>query len=473
MNIIFSAYNFNPENISLSSASSLSFNDFRSLNAAAISDHKGLTFKIIGINSGFGNNFLSISKYNDINGANFDDSTDPNYFPKSEFYDSISEGLKINSQFAINLPFSDLVYNNVSFHNRIYSMIDLELPDSFIKLLLYGNEANQSYNLNSSSTINIFSESSIGYAKKINTVSLGVRLKYLQGLAYGELINLSDNSSYFVTDTTTGFMGQAKYLINQAVGGSGYALDLGMIYNKSNDLLFGISLNNLFGKIYWDNNNITYNSMRETIINKLPLRHNEKQYFSIILDTLNALNIISLPLDQIYSTENFSVISFEDLDDIPLNIDSLINNDLLIDIEDGSYLLKTENMSSNIINSFNLKTQDYITSYPTKLNLSLKKDFEENISFCLSLSTGFSNTLRNSKSWKLSTGVLFNRFKNIPITLGFSIAEMGKINSGFSIGYMKGPVLINYGLSFKDAIFLQSAQGFDFSFSLIFRTSNF
>ena len=240
LNIVFSAFYFSPENISLSNASSLAYNDFRSSNAAATSVHKGLTVKIFGMNMGFENNFLSISKYNDINGSNFDDSTDPNYYPKSEFHDLIDNGLQLNSHLAFNIPFSDIVFNNISFHNKLYSITDLSLPQSFVKLILYGNEANETYNLNSSSSVNIFSESSIGYSKKINNTSFGVRLKYLQGLAYGELSDLSDNSSYFVTDTTTGFMGQAQYLVNQAVGGSGFAMDLGLIYNNSSKFTYGI-----------------------------------------------------------------------------------------------------------------------------------------------------------------------------------------------------------------------------------------
>ena len=64
LNPIFSAFYFNPENTSLSNASSLAFNDFRSINAASISEHQGLTLKLFGINMGFDNNFLSISKSN-------------------------------------------------------------------------------------------------------------------------------------------------------------------------------------------------------------------------------------------------------------------------------------------------------------------------------------------------------------------------------------------------------------------------
>ena len=469
-NAMFSAFYFNPENISLSHASAISYNDFRSSNAAVSSNHRGLSIKIIGFNMGFDNNFFSISKYNDINGKNFDDSTEPNYHPKSEFDDLINKGLQFNLNSAFNVPFSDIVFNNISFHNRLYSVSNFGLPGSLVKLVLYGNESNEVYNLDGNSTINIFSENAIGYSRKINNLSYGIRFKYLQGLAYGELLNLSNNSSYFVTDTTTGFMGQAKYLINQAIGGSGFAIDLGLIYHKSSNLTYGISINNLFGKIYWDDDNITYNLLRDVIERELPLRHNEKQYYTILLDTLNAMNIVSTSLDQIYSTESFAVVEFDDLLNIPFNIDSLFNNGDLIETENGSYLLKTQHLSSEIINSFDLKTQVYITDYPANLNVSIKKDFEENISLCTSLSTSFSNALRNSERWQLSAGLIFNRFKNTPITCGFSVSEKGRINSGFSIGHKVGPVLFNYGLNFKDAIFLQSAKGIDFSVSLIFKT---
>lgn len=473
LNLIFSAYNINPENISISGSSSLAYNDFRSVNAAAVANHKGLSIKLIGFNVGFDNNFLSISKYNDINGANFEDETDPSYYPKSELYELFDDGLRFNTHLAFNLPFSDVVYNNISFHNRVYSINETSLPQSFIKLLLYGNEPNEIYSLNGSSNVNIFTESALGYSKKINDLSFGIKIKYLQGLAFGELVNLSDNSSFFVTDTTTGFMGEAKYLVNQAVGGSGFALDLGFIYQISKKIQLGISLNNLFGKINWDDNNITHNFMRDNIVSKLPLRYNEKQFFSITLDTLNALNIVSLPINEIYNVENFTVVEFESLDDIPFDIDSLVYSNSLIQTELGSYLLKSENLSNSEIKSFKLKSEYFETEYPANINFSFLNELEDQIDLSVSLESSFSNNLRNSEKWKLSTGIIFNRFKNQPITIGLSIQEKGKIFSGFSYGYKIGPLQMNHGISFNDAIFFQSTKGVDYAFSLIFKTSKF
>ena len=112
VNTLLSGYLFNPENISLSGSGSISYDDMRSINPATLSYHKGLSVQIVGANFGLGNSFLSISDYNDINGANFDDSTDPEYFPKSDVLSLFNDGIGFNGQIAFSLPFSNIVYNN-------------------------------------------------------------------------------------------------------------------------------------------------------------------------------------------------------------------------------------------------------------------------------------------------------------------------------------------------------------------------
>ena len=48
LNFSFAGYSFNPENIALSGASSIAFDDFRSTNPAALAFHKGITMKVMG-----------------------------------------------------------------------------------------------------------------------------------------------------------------------------------------------------------------------------------------------------------------------------------------------------------------------------------------------------------------------------------------------------------------------------------------
>ena len=114
---------------------------------------------------------------------------------------------------------------------------------------------------------------------------------------------------------------------------------------------------------------------------------------------------------------------------------------------------------------------NYITDYPTYLNLNMQKELKDDISICFNLTTGFSNSLTNSEKWKISTGLLFNRFKKTPITLGLSLGEQSEINSGFSIGRNIGPFSINYGLRLRDSFFLQSMKGMDSSLSIVFKVN--
>ena len=480
INLSIAAYLFNPENTSMTG--SIAYNDIRSLNPATIAYHKGLSIQLLGLSLGFGNNFLSISNYNDINGANFDNPTASKYYPKNDFYKFFNNGIKFNCQTAISLPFSSINYKNFSFSSKAYLMFDSTLPKSLVKLPLYGNQLNENYNLNINNSINIFLEHALGYAVDYYGIAIGTRIKYLQGLSYAELVNLSDNSSYFSTDSL-GFLGKAEYLVNQGIGGSGMALDFGL-YNKEaiKGWNFGISIINLFGKIKWDSNNITYNYFEDSISKNLSLRRNEKQYFSINLDTLNAFNIANTPADEIYTIDDFSVIEFLSFDDIPSFFeiiysqeenkpDTLYSEEFgkfkFINTENGTYLLESENISDSLLSTLNIKNFYNETKYPVSFHFGFKKKLDRDIFLSTNLSTGFNNSLKNSKDWKITSAIVFNKFKNIPITLGFGWSK-NNVSSGFSVGYKKGPILLNYGLSNRNGIFLQSMKGLDLSFSLVF-----
>ena len=310
INIITCGYLFNPEHLGLAGSGSTAYNNLNSSNPASISKHLGLSVQIFGSSFGLGNNF-SISDYNDINGSNFDDSESTNYFPKSDVMSLFDNGIGLNGQLSISMPFSNIVYNNISFSSKTYFWMDANLPSSIIDLTLYGNQFDKQYKLNIDGSMNLINEFCLGYGNYNNLFSYGFKIKYLQGIASSRLKNISQNSSYFTTDSL-GFLGKAEYLRNQVIGGSSFGLDIGLITNKSiNGWYFGVSLNNLFAKIKWDKNNITYNYLKNSVVKKLPLRFNEKQYIAINLDTLNAINMINIPANEIFEIEYFEVIELE------------------------------------------------------------------------------------------------------------------------------------------------------------------
>jgi len=56
----------------------------------------------------------------------------------------------------------------------------------------------------------------------------------------------------FITTDSTGITGQNQYLIQQAIGGSGTGLDIGITTQESKaGYRFGLSIINLFGTVKW------------------------------------------------------------------------------------------------------------------------------------------------------------------------------------------------------------------------------
>ena len=74
-------------------------------------------------------------------------------------------------------------------------------------------------------------------------------------------------------------------------------------------------------------------------------------------------------------------------------------------------VIKHQNHHCNIsfVSMYNRTFQIYKTQYPVYFNLGAHKEIDKDILFSLDLSTGFNNSTKNSKNWKLSTGIVFNR----------------------------------------------------------------
>ena len=363
-----------PEAISFANAGSVVYSDLRSINPSSLAFHEGLMINIIGVGFGFGNNFLAISDYNDINGANLDDPTDANYYPKDDLEALIDDdGIRINVLSFLNTPLMNIAYRNISFTSTTHSMIDAGIPKTFMSLVLNGNELGRQYDIDLMSSLVIFSEQALTYAQKYKDLSFGIRFKYLQGLVYGSFSNVTGLSSYFTTDSIA-FSGKGEFLLEQAIGGSGYAVDFGISNVKPiRGWKLGITLNNLFGKIYWDDSNITYDLLYDNISEFIPLRHNESQYISMNLDSVNALNMMNMDADEIFYIENFPVVVLDE-ENIP---DNILENGEFIITGNGTYLVNSENLENDFLKT--LEPLEQVTTYPTLLSFGANKLIKDDI----------------------------------------------------------------------------------------------
>ena len=79
------------------------------------------------------------------------------------------------------------------------------------------------------------------------SLSLGVTLKYLQGMFYMGIDPDSSQANLVTADE--GLYGSGKYLFRQGIGGKGFGLDLGLVTKEINDWTFGMSMINVLGVV--------------------------------------------------------------------------------------------------------------------------------------------------------------------------------------------------------------------------------
>jgi hypothetical protein len=81
---------------------------------------------------------------------------------------------------------------------------------------------------------------------------------------------------------------------------------------------------------------------------------------------------------------------------------------------------------------------------------------------------GFQDRLFVQRKWKWSIGVKFTRFPGFPLRLGYSWGGKDFKQLGLGIGIHKGPIMFDFGLAFRNGIWLHSMKGLALSFGVSF-----
>ena len=118
----------------------------------------------------------------------------------------------------------------------------------------------------------------------------------------------------------TGFSGQNKYLIQQAIGGGGLGLDIGMSTTMPNNgYRFGISIINLLGTIEWSQEHFMRSQLENSIKNStgdLYLRPNEFMFVNMVMDSVTGISFSDDSTDPLIYYDMYKVIYIDNLDDI-------------------------------------------------------------------------------------------------------------------------------------------------------------
>lgn len=267
----FDAPYWNPANLGLSTSKNFSINLF---------------------NAGIGmrNNGFSLSDYNKYNGKFLTDGD------KQDILNSIPEsGLALDAMAeASALNFS---VGNFALTCKGYGASKINLDRDPLELFFYGNAVVREVSFD-----NTYSEgygigdAAFSYGRPIRRfdggeLCVGGSVHYLRGIAYQKVID----SQGGVATTDTGFVGDGSLTMRTAMGGSGFAFDMGLAVRFKESWYFSAAWQNAYSKLMWnkDTEEILYT------FNMLPVTV-ESASDSTLSDSLVTTN------DTTYSVAGFS-----------------------------------------------------------------------------------------------------------------------------------------------------------------------
>ena len=395
--------------------------------AIGLQQNKPLTIQAFGLDVGILGNFFSIENIASYSGDTLSRSD------KDAMFDELNRtnGLSFFVDSHMPLPFLNISKGNIAFSANNVILQNYRLPIGILELFFYGNEAKPKLNLDLNYEIVGLNEYGFSFGIPFKNLSWGVTAKYLQGLFY---LGIDDDSTeaYLKTEDI-GIFGKGDFLIRQGVGGSGFAMDVGVVSRPNNGWKFGVSIINIIGTITWNKSGGTdeRKSLNPLTSKFYPfafggdtLDLNESIRYTFNIDTIRADKLGS---DSLFTTET---IFFVDT------------------LKDGSRPV-------------------FETRYPATFRMGVSKEMEK-VLFASDLVAGFENKYYAQKLWKWSLGVEWRQVPMVPMRLGFAWGGSGNQELGMGFGVKKGRVMFDFGFAFRNGIWLNTMKGFNFSIGATF-----
>ena len=120
--------------------------------------------------------------------------------------------------------------------------------------------------------------------------------------------------------------------------------------------------------------------------------------------------------------------------------------------------------SSKVVKNLdeNGKVKQFNIRYPAilRFGLSYKKN---DLLISSDLITGFENRLYANSRWRWAIGVESYRFPSMPLRMGFAWEGMDRTELGLGAGFYGGPVMIDFGFSFRNGMWIHSMKGLNLS----------
>ena len=471
-------YNQDPIMISVSGAYNTLSSGYQcvGINPANLAFSNGITMNLGQLNLSFKNNFITQKRLKDLEGANLEDPLSYNYYPKSKILDYL-KGEPIKNTLITNIPASFLSFSNNSFAmtSEIKVFSDVELSQDFFRFALYGNEIDSTYNFFINSNSFIVLESSISKAFKIKNIGIGFTVKYLKGLVGYSYLTL-ENPEFITTATDINLSG-SSYLLRQNTMGHGFGFDFGISTSRNMEgWKFGISLINMFASVKWNHKTIIDEQMLDfydNLYSQTELESKENKFLSLSINNLTVedLNNEDIELSDLFVVNEINMyegpILPQEFENLNYEYSTITNNYY---IPSDSLCVGSSDPDCSVDSKLSQLKENIIEfDYPTLLSIGISKKINDRQLYMLDISTGLDESFNNKEKWRIALGGEFGT-KVFPFRIGLSYGGYDKMSVGMGFGLHipsnKGSFGVDFGISYKGNIDINSSNGIDFGLGI-------
>jgi len=260
--------------------------DYNPANLGLSHNNKKFTIGLFSVGVNLGNNSLSLKDYNEFSGKHLTENDKISILGKIP-----NTGITFNALAEVNvMSFS---YNSFAVSIRAAGEAKANIDKDMIQLLLYGNADNPEFVCETvEGAAMAIADVSVSYGRhlsfdklinvlKCKEMSVGATSRYLKGITYFDVVS-ADGPRLITTET--GLESEGSFIIETAMGGSGFAFDLGaaMIWDKQfifdDEMVVSVSLQNVFSGINWNKDterlykdyslrDLNYDSMADSLLN--------------------------------------------------------------------------------------------------------------------------------------------------------------------------------------------------------------
>ncbi len=272
----------------------------------ALRDERFFSMNFLSFGMGFHNNSFSKHQYDIYNGQKLDLDDIINSIPDGGFNVDITGAVEI-----LGFGFGNYAFT-ITGVAPAWAKINKDIPR-----LIKGNEIGRKYNFGGSDGRGLayisydFSGALPIEVEWFDRFAIGANLKYLQGIAGGELVKLNGN---LLTDAAA-INGQIDGTARMAQGGNGISFDLGAMAIVNEKWTIGLSFTDLLNTISWSNKpeEIQFSALIDSINLDKWTEYEEIDSLFKRQDTTRTTGSFSMGLPQqmrigaIYRAENYLV----------------------------------------------------------------------------------------------------------------------------------------------------------------------